>query len=1038
MIVLSWRAVGKAAFHIAVCLLLPIRVFAQETLDSPAEAIERHLALGKSGNLIGAARFVLEWAAAAKSGQADPSEIAVVLLGGATSAMRASDRELTQTLIQDAWASSKQNGRFRFERDNLLLFTNQLGKLAIGIGRIDLAAEILIQQEPQCRVASATACAEFSNTLATAETQLQRYPQAVNRFRSTLERLNTSVDSERSLALVLTSNMVGAFIHAGDFAAARSAAMNLGSLARSQGEIGTVQFVSARLALSSGEFGKAETLLKSAASNPSLAPSFRVQVQFMLAGLLADRGSFVDAISLLEAARETIRGLGPYSPDMAKTFYAEGIYRADMGNFDGARSAFAEADAIYTTGFKATSLPALALRLELGWLDFRTGRHDRALAASAAVIQSTRPLPRSVGVKLRAQAQTLAGASAIATGQRQKAVAALTAATKEFYASVRGNQRPLGVETAILYMAKAHLALRDDKAAEAHLNKVVEILSGDVGAKPKLAEAYALLAELSLRRRERKKALDFSRSSYAALKSGPLLAKAGRDFGASSGTDRDLRELLAAHARILVDAGTQESLEEAFEVAQEAAFSRAAEAVQLAQHLRAAQSSELGGLLRQRQALVNAYLGRQWNPETGAVGQSGLKNSGDRARLLDQISETDQRINAQNREFAATYVQRFVTASDAQKALSDDEAILVPVLTKGALVVCFVRRGDVSVASVPIDEDRIARAISIIRTSVDFQKARQAGYLPTFPSDHAEFLYKTILSPFERKMDGIRRLLVVPDRVFDAIPPQLLIRRAANGAPEWLVERYAATIIPSLPSFVASRRAGQAKIAIEAFLGVGNPSSHLPRNPNAGRGGTRAEMFRALSQLAALPETEAELRNVIRSLAPQRSVLLLGENANKPKLKQADLGSYNVVSFATHAVMPWQIAELTEPAIVLTPGSAEEDDGLLRASEIGQLIINADLVILSACNTASSDGKYGAEGLSGLARAFFSSGAQRVIASHWEVESEATVRFMSSFFQAFERGSVDMAIAFQRASQSMLATERNHPAYWAPFVLVSR
>ena len=133
---------------------------------------------------------------------------------------------------------------------------------------------------------------------------------------------------------------------------------------------------------------------------------------------------------------------------------------------------------------------------------------------------------------------------------------------------------------------------------------------------------------------------------------------------------------------------------------------------------------------------------------------------------------------------------------------------------------------------------------------------------------------------------------------------------------------------------------------------------------------------------------------------------------------------------------------MAEPALVLTPPDtpSEADDGLLTASEIATLRLNADWVVLSACNTIAGD-KPGAEALSGLARAFFYSGARALLVSHWAVDSNAAMRLTTSTFNIMKSDpSLGRAEALRRAMVAYMddtSDPRNaYPAYWAPFVVV--
>src|SRR5262249_30800324 len=151
--------------------------------------------------------------------------------------------------------------------------------------------------------------------------------------------------------------------------------------------------------------------------------------------------------------------------------------------------------------------------------------------------------------------------------------------------------------------------------------------------------------------------------------------------------------------------------------------------------------------------------------------------------------------------------------------------------------------------------------------------------------------------------------------------------------------------------------------------------------PGATRGINAAQMYTrgiavnldAVRSLPPLPETADELRAMAKAMNVPDSNLLLGADATQPELAKRNLAPYRVLAFATHGLMAGDLAEVGEPALVLTPPRVArgDDDGLMTASKIAHLKLNADWVILSACNTAADDGTPGAEGLSGLARAFF-------------------------------------------------------------------
>ena len=197
---------------------------------------------------------------------------------------------------------------------------------------------------------------------------------------------------------------------------------------------------------------------------------------------------------------------------------------------------------------------------------------------------------------------------------------------------------------------------------------------------------------------------------------------------------------------------------------------------------------------------------------------------------------------------------------------------------------------------------------------------------------------------------------------------------------------------------------------------------------------------------APLPETADELCDVASDLGVDpKTHLYLGALATETKIKQlsedGSLAKYKIVHFATHGAIAGQVSRASEPGLLLTPPdkASETDDGYLSASEIAGLKLDADWVILSACNTAAG-GAQGAEALSGLARAFFYSGARSLLVSHWEVASDSTVRLITKAVAELKSNpEIGRAEALRRSMLSMIETGKDyeaHPGFWAPFVLV--
>ena len=198
---------------------------------------------------------------------------------------------------------------------------------------------------------------------------------------------------------------------------------------------------------------------------------------------------------------------------------------------------------------------------------------------------------------------------------------------------------------------------------------------------------------------------------------------------------------------------------------------------------------------------------------------------------------------------------------------------------------------------------------------------------------------------------------------------------------------------------------------------------------------------------APLPETADEICAIAKALDADPGDMRLGSHATESELKSlsanGQLSKYRIVHFATHGVLAGQLQPNSEPGLILTPPAVAttQDDGFLAASEVAGFKLDADWVILSACNTAGAQGDAdGFDALSGLARAFFYAGARALLVSQWEVASQSTVQLVSTTVGAIARDSdIGRAEALRRAMASMIASDDPrlaHPSYWAPFIVV--
>jgi len=546
--------------------------------------------------------------------------------------------------------------------------------------------------------------------------------------------------------------------------------------------------------------------------------------------------------------------------------------------------------------------------------------------------------------------------------------------------------------------------------------------------------------------------------------------------------------------------GVRRDLEnEAFEVLQLAQVSGAGSALARMAVRFASGSDEVAELVRRRQDAVLQYeaMDKKLIEAVSAV----LERRNDElignlrkeiATLNKKIPALDQEIAEKFPEYAALTSREPLPAAEVQKLLGEDEALITFVRSweSDQTHVFVVRRDGLKAYTVPVSLNEIREAVGTLRSSLELNDIRSLGDLPPFDTTLAYELYQKLFAPAEPMLEGVKHLFVVPTGPLQSLPLGVLVTKRPESAvpandnaagelktrglvtvegkdqtstPEdakqltarfapyrdvpWLAKRYALTTLPSVSSLKALRVFASRTQANKPFIGFGDPV--LEGTPGGRRGLEITALFRGpvanvdeVRKLSRLPETAEELRSMARYLGADESSVYLGDQATETRVKQTDLRSSRVVAFSTHGLVSGELKYLAEPALVLTPPeeATEDDDGLLTASEIAQLKLDAEWVILSACNTAHAD-QPGAQGLSGLAKAFFYAGSRALLVSHWPVESQSATALTQGLFQELEQHpEIGRSEALRRSMFNVAANDNHpqwaHPAFWAPFVVV--
>ena len=554
-------------------------------------------------------------------------------------------------------------------------------------------------------------------------------------------------------------------------------------------------------------------------------------------------------------------------------------------------------------------------------------------------------------------------------------------------------------------------------------------------------------------------ALNSARRASAIQRGRATQSGVGRSGGAVS-EQKKVRGIFLVHVGLVLAVADREPDQrsaltaEGFEAAQLARATSTAAAVAGMGARFASGNDALANLVRERQDMAVRWQ-RTDKKLIDAVGKPPAKRQPKVERQLrstlatldNKLKDLKTRLNREFPKYEELASPKPLSLRETQKLLGPHEALLAYAVWGKRTFLWVVRRDQASMHSVEIGKKALDKAIAELRNDLDLSVATAQSFNTT----KAYELYQKLFAVAEPSLKGVQHMFVVPDGALQSLPLGVLVTKKAKGADyrnaSWLAKKYALATLPSVSSLRALRTFAQATQASKPFIGFGDPILKGHPGDNRGiklkkyfkpQGGVDVEMVR--TRLAPLPETANELMAMARTLGASKDSLFLRNRATETVVKSTDLSDTRVLAFATHGLVAGELGDLAEPALVLTPPKkgTSRDDGLLTASEVATLKLNSDLVILSACNTAASDGTPNADALSGLAKAFFYAGSRSLLVSHWPVQSDAAVKLTTKMLKEIANDNkVGRSEALRRSMIALMADPKfAHPAYWAPFVVV--
>ena len=448
-------------------------------------------------------------------------------------------------------------------------------------------------------------------------------------------------------------------------------------------------------------------------------------------------------------------------------------------------------------------------------------------------------------------------------------------------------------------------------------------------------------------------------------------------------------------------------------------------------------TAALAAVQRQRAAVAEAV-------RAGAPQPANAKLLDERERAaMNELALRESELQAASPNYGQL-VQQATKAPDVLRLLGPGEAFAAITLTKDSGYTILLRDGTVRV-------NRIEGGAGVVDPIVGQIRLAMQPDTPPFDTAGASELFRVLFGGLDADLASVRALTVAPTGSLLSLPFGLLLTGQADqtnlAAAPWLAKRMAIGHLPSASNFVALRRQAGGSKAARPWFGFGDflPVTLAQARRSFGAGcGDSAALF---AGLPPLPSARAELSVAGRLLGASPQDELLGAAFTVPAVQHADLADYRVLHFATHAILPTDLKCESEPAIVTSapPGAPDASGALLKASDVAQAKLDADLVILSACNTGGSDGSVGGgESLSGLARSFFFAGARALLITHWEVSDQAATFLIAETLRRLQADpGISIASALQGAQTELLTragsslpVELAHPFYWAPFALI--
>jgi CHAT domain-containing protein/Tfp pilus assembly protein PilF len=398
------------------------------------------------------------------------------------------------------------------------------------------------------------------------------------------------------------------------------------------------------------------------------------------------------------------------------------------------------------------------------------------------------------------------------------------------------------------------------------------------------------------------------------------------------------------------------------------------------------------------------------------------------AREEENYFRLNSSLRMDNPELASLVAPRPATLFEVQKSLADEKTAVVEFfLGDRRSYLIYISRNAIRIHPLSSREEieksvsPFIKLISSPRNSeIDRKKAGKRIFHELFSAIAWD------------QQQTIQSIIIIPDGILNFLPFEALVYEEIDQPDQYLLKRFCISYAPSASIMILLNELKPKMQSFKGLLALGNPDySGARENVRSSLGIKTGAYYKLANSFAPLPFSKEEIEAISLFFPQNQRKVFLGDQAREDILKSHSQSAYQIIHLACHGIIDVDLPYRS--SLIFSQNHNINEDGILHVWELYNLRFNANLVILSACETGSG-ALDKSEGVLGLTRIFFYTGARSILSTLWSINDKSTVFFMKSFYRYLSAGRTK-AQALREAKIEMLGSSYFHPYYWAGFVL---